>query len=268
MRAAGRGCAPLLREERARQKARAQFEVREAHRLARIVRAVGVAHEDHRGLDAGVHEVLCVVTRSARHEAVGGTLGFGCLDEGVLEALIERDRRLAVRRRDLQSETLLAGNSLHRLADEGLGTLEAVRRLLGPNGRLVVEVPNFGSWQARLGGPDWFHIDVPRHLLHFDRRALEGVLERAGFVVERRHTFSLEYDAFGLLQTILNKLCEQPNHLFQTLIGRPHARSVRDGFIDLALGAPLAALSIAISIAAPLFGQGGVLRMVARPRGA
>jgi 2-polyprenyl-3-methyl-5-hydroxy-6-metoxy-1,4-benzoquinol methylase len=149
---------------------------------------------------------------------------------------------------------------------EPRATLESVRRLLAPNGRLVVEVPNFGSWQARLGGPDWFHIDVPRHLLHFDRRALEALLVRAGFVVERRHTFSLEYDAFGLMQTILNKVCRTPNYLFQSLIGRGTERMPHDTFVSAALGVPLAAVSTAVSLAAPVFGQGGVLRMVARPR--
>jgi SAM-dependent methyltransferase len=145
-------------------------------------------------------------------------------------------------------------------------TLEAVRRLLSPTGRLVVEVPNFGSWQARIGGPGWFHIDVPRHLLHFNRRALEGLLTRCGFSVERCQTFSLEYDAFGLTQTILNKVCREPNHLFQTLIGRPTDRSRRDTLISAALVGPVAAVSIVASLAAPAFGQGGVLRLLARPR--
>ncbi len=149
---------------------------------------------------------------------------------------------------------------------EPRAVLEGVRRLLAPNGRLVVEVPNFGSWQARLGGADWFHIDVPRHLLHFDRRALEGLLTRAGFDVERRQTFSLEYDAFGLTQTILNKLCRKPNHLFQKLIGRETDGSRRDSIVSFGLGVPVAAFSSLVSLAAPGFGQGGVLRMVARPR--
>ena len=150
---------------------------------------------------------------------------------------------------------------------EPRATLEAVRRLLSPSGRLVVEVPNFGGWQARIGGPDWFHIDAPRHLLHFDRRALESLLARCGFVAERCHTFSLEYDAFGLLQTILNKACRKQNHLFQMLIGWPTDRAPRDTLISLALGVPLAALSTVVSLIAPAFGQGGVLRVIARKRG-
>lgn len=150
---------------------------------------------------------------------------------------------------------------------EPRATLEAVRRLLAPSGRLVVEVPNFGSWQARLGGPDWFHIDVPRHLLHFDRQALEGLLARCGFVTERCHTFSLEYDAFGLMQTLLNKACRKPNHLFQKLIGRSTNGPRRDTVISALLSVPLAPLSTVVSLAAPAFGQGGVLRVIARPRG-
>jgi hypothetical protein len=129
----------------------------------------------------------------------------------------------------------------------------------------VVEVPNFGSWQARIGGPDWFHIDVPRHLLHFNRRSLESLLQRSGFVAERCQTFSLEYDAFGLTQTILNKACAQPNYLFQRLIGRPTNGARRDRMVSYTLGVPVALLSTVVSLAAPAFGQGGVLRIVARP---
>jgi len=143
-------------------------------------------------------------------------------------------------------------------------SLREVARLLKPGGRLLVEVPNFGSWQAHLGRAHWHHMDVPRHLLHFDRAALAALLARAGFTPERWHTFSLEYDTFGLAQTVLNRLCTNPNHLFRLLIGRPTGRSRRDTLVSFALLAPVGLVAAAISLVAPLAGRGGVLRVIAR----
>jgi 2-polyprenyl-3-methyl-5-hydroxy-6-metoxy-1,4-benzoquinol methylase len=142
-------------------------------------------------------------------------------------------------------------------------TLAEARRLLRPGGRLVVEVPNFGSWQARLGPKWWFHIDVPRHLLHFERETLAAMLDAEGFVVRRWTTFSAEYDAFGLLQSLLNRWCDTPAWLFQLLIDRRAPGTRRDVVVTTLATLPLAVVSVLVSLVAPVFGRGGVLRATA-----
>jgi len=58
-----------------------------------------------------------------------------------------------------------------------------------------------------MGPRGWFHLGAPRHLLHF-----EGpMLAAEGFRPESWATFSAEYDAFGMLQGLLNRLCVTPN---------------------------------------------------------
>lgn len=143
--------------------------------------------------------------------------------------------------------------------------LADARRLLKADGKLIIEVPNFGSLQSRIGGPRWFHLDVPRHLHHFNRTALVRLVESNGFVCEKVETFSLEYDTFGMAQSILNRVCRNPNHLFQKLIGHPTAGPARDTVLSLLLLPPVGLLSALVSAVAPLFGSGGVLRIYARP---
>ncbi|HLQ45249.1 MAG TPA: class I SAM-dependent methyltransferase, partial [Planctomycetaceae bacterium] len=84
-------------------------------------------------------------------------------------------------------------------------TIQEVHRLLRPGGLLVVAVPNFSSWQARWAGCDWFHLDLPRHLIHFPVAALKELLAARGFACHSEHHFSLRQNPFGWVQSALNK---------------------------------------------------------------
>jgi SAM-dependent methyltransferase len=66
--------------------------------------------------------------------------------------------------------------------------LARLRAALRPGGLVLISVPNFGCAQRRLFGGSWFHLDVPRHRVHFTRQALRSALEQAGFEVERIST--------------------------------------------------------------------------------
>jgi 2-polyprenyl-3-methyl-5-hydroxy-6-metoxy-1,4-benzoquinol methylase len=61
--------------------------------------------------------------------------------------------------------------------------LRRVHRALVPGGLVLVSVPNFACWQRRRLGTAWFHLDLPRHRVHFTERALREALGAAGFVV-------------------------------------------------------------------------------------
>jgi SAM-dependent methyltransferase len=61
--------------------------------------------------------------------------------------------------------------------------LREAYRLLAPEGKLLVAVPNIDSLPYRLFGPDWYGLDLPRHLTHFTPMTLSLMLERAGLQV-------------------------------------------------------------------------------------
>lgn len=92
-------------------------------------------------------------------------------------------------------------------------------KLLKPQGALVLAVPNLASWQARLFGRQWFHLDVPRHLVHFTPESLAFALVQAGFDVARFHFISA-HDPYGWIQSTLNGMGFQQNLLTDLLMGR------------------------------------------------
>ena len=80
--------------------------------------------------------------------------------------------------------------------------LAAALELLAPEGRLIVQVPNAASWQFGLFGERWNGIDVPRHLVDYRQRDLEGVLDHSGFEVVRRKQFSLRDNPAGFASSV------------------------------------------------------------------
>jgi SAM-dependent methyltransferase len=145
-------------------------------------------------------------------------------------------------------------------------TLAEAHRLLRPGGVLLIAVPNFGSLQARLTGPYWFHLDVPRHLFQFRSRDLVTLLERVGLSVGRTRRFSFEYDTFGFVQSMLNRALPRPNLLFDFLAhGGSRTPSAPAGTaVSLAM-APF--LMVAACVFCPLesaLGFGGTVEVVAR----
>jgi len=62
-----------------------------------------------------------------------------------------------------------------------LEVLRAAHQVLAPGGQLIVAVPNIDSLVYRWFGRDWYGLDLPRHLTHFNPWTLHMMLNRAGF---------------------------------------------------------------------------------------
>ncbi|MCW3114415.1 MAG: class SAM-dependent methyltransferase [Segetibacter sp.] len=64
------------------------------------------------------------------------------------------------------------------------GYLEKFHQILKPEGRLVVAVPNYTSYDATVYKDQWAAYDVPRHLYHFSPKSMEVLMEKTGFMLE------------------------------------------------------------------------------------
>jgi hypothetical protein len=127
-------------------------------------------------------------------------------------------------------------------------------------------VPNTASLQARVFGDRWFHLDLPRHLVHLPAAALTARLRSLGLAVTRVSHWRGGQVLFGWLHGLVGAL---PGRLdLYDAIRRPEARSrpMPGHRRALALAAavalsPLAALASALEVA---LRRGGTVYVEAR----
>ena len=53
-----------------------------------------------------------------------------------------------------------------------------LKRLLKPHGTIFIAVPNFKSYDANYYGNFWAAYDVPRHLWHFSKTAIQKLFAK------------------------------------------------------------------------------------------
>lgn len=72
--------------------------------------------------------------------------------------------------------------------------VEQLERLIKSNGRIVIAVPNYKSYDAQFYKKLWAAYDVPRHLNHFSKTTLTKIFKSKG--LELKKTEKLIWDAY------------------------------------------------------------------------
>jgi SAM-dependent methyltransferase len=135
----------------------------------------------------------CAAASSNGVDARVGTLGTVELDRGAYEAAYFQ-------------------HSLEH-SDDVSRDLEAVASALRPGGVVAITVPNFDSWQRRRFGDRWYHLDLPRHRVHYTKRGLAEALTSAGFDIESISTSTSTVGLPGTVQYVIFGRCLFPRGL-------------------------------------------------------
>lgn len=106
--------------------------------------------------------------------------------------------------------------------DDPFATLDEIARITRKEGVIAIAVPNFSSLQSRWFRSDWFHLDLPRHLYHFNTDNLCYLLKDKGYSISSVSTNSLEQNIFGFIQSFLNKFkfLGKPNEFYRLIQNR------------------------------------------------
>jgi SAM-dependent methyltransferase len=128
-------------------------------------------------------------------------------------------------------------------------TLDVFRRLIKPDGVLLIGVPNIGGLFARLFGRYWWYLGAPVHAYNFTLPHLKKLLLSHGFEVVRVRYTGNYGGVIGSLQIFLNRNDQTLASTDGRLINSSIAKVIGQG----------------ISAIANLFHQGDAIEIIARP---
>jgi len=142
-------------------------------------------------------------------------------------------------------------------------TLEEVRRILKPGGRLVVEVPDYGAPWRKVFGRYWFATMVPVHLHHFTRGSLRRVIAAAGFEPVRQSAVYVPFESSASFAAAYNDWAGtmMPDITNASLVFRPPFKHVP---FFIALSIWTVGFDLPLQLWMWLFNRTGVQLIVAR----
>lgn len=156
-------------------------------------------------------------------------------------------------------------HSLEHLRDVK-SSLNKLLGLLKPDGKLLIALPDSASLQSRIFRRHWFHMDIPRHLYHFDFKSLNRLIEKAGATIQHHWHHEMEYDLIGWSQSALNCIFPKPNLFIDCLTGKIHKSSNLFKILCLATGFLMTFLFLPIIAMESLANHGGTLIIAANKK--
>ena len=193
----------------------------------------------------GLWRCMDGVARSARIIDVGCGFGhfagrlrdFGFRNVYGIDAFIEGDSVLPngvrIERKAIGDvagpyDVVMMHHSLEHMPDQ-LATLKIARTIMADGGQLIIRIPVIDSWAAEHFGPDWAHLDPPRHFFLHTRRSIARLLERANLELEGIVDDWYEFGVRGSLKVRMGHRSIAPCQLPETELAEAMA-SQRQAF--------------------------------------
>ena len=233
-------------------------------RLALLAGALPAADRPPRLLDVGAGRGRFVSVARAGGYAAEGIEPTRRGAQAALEHYGVVLQQASVDAAAVESRSLDAITLWHVLehTDDPLAMLLRIGDWLRPGGVLLIGTPNLASLQAQLGGARWYHLDVPRHRVHFTPAGLYALVHRAGLAPLRTHHVRAEHNAFGMWQSLTGRVTRTPAYLYHLL--KRNAPLLSGDLAVTVLALPLAPAAAALELAAGLAGRGGTIAVLAR----
>lgn len=146
----------------------------------------------------------------------GSILDIGCATGDFLDVMKKYEWDISGIEPDAESRVRLAARNIPSLPPSAIGTVpdaskdvitlwhvlehihglaefgRHVKRILKPNGIIVIAVPNAEALDAGLYGEHWHAYELPRHLYHFTRATLKQFAEQSGLRITKLGSMPLD----------------------------------------------------------------------------
>jgi 2-polyprenyl-3-methyl-5-hydroxy-6-metoxy-1,4-benzoquinol methylase len=129
---------------------------------------------------------------------------------------------------------------------------ELIKYNLKEKALVVVEVPNFKSFQSNLAKNKWLHLDAPRHVSHFTPERLHNFLKQLDLIVIKKSSFSWHLGVLGMLDSLMKLFGFKKNIIYELKNKR--------NFLLLLKISILLPFAILFETLASLVNRGGIIR--------
>ena len=92
--------------------------------------------------------------------------------------------------------------------------INQLRNHLTDDGKLIIAVPNYASFDAKFYKEYWAAYDVPRHLWHFSPKSIETLFNSFGMKIEKKHP--LWFDSY-YVSMLSEKYKNSPFGIFRAI---------------------------------------------------
>ncbi|MDD4354001.1 MAG: class I SAM-dependent methyltransferase [Candidatus Nanoarchaeia archaeon] len=110
--------------------------------------------------------------------------------------------------------------------------LKKVKGLLKPNGTLIISIPNFDGFEARLYGKYAYTLQVPTHLTHFTPKTIRLYLKSSGFKDIKIYYQKVDRDLIVPLE-YMNEDGKNESHLLNILSNKLIRKTFVKWFINI-----------------------------------
>ncbi|MCB9822877.1 class I SAM-dependent methyltransferase [Candidatus Nomurabacteria bacterium] len=130
------------------------------------------------------------------------------------------------------------------------------KHVVKKDGHLIVQIPNYHSFERHIFREKWYGLDVPRHLWQYNEKSIRKLLEDSGFKVNSVFQLGAPLHPVTLVPSMFKELDVQ-----RIWVNRSHGDSYKK--LMMLLWAFLTVLTIPLALVQNLFKRSSMLTVVA-----